>query len=114
MNEWRKTYDIADGDTIIKLVNQSVDKVESKASLQLDTPADFDGTTTQAYLVQSNVFNRDISQWHPLPEAPLTLLTGAESALLSTFSFTAKFLAVVIIKGDATTGIISMNSNYNK
>jgi hypothetical protein len=114
MNEWRNLYNISDGDATIKLVNKAVEKYETKASVQIDTDPSFNGTTTTARLVQSNDFNRDISNWHPLPEAPLVLLPGLESALLSTFSFTARYLAVEIIVGDATAGILNINSNYTK
>lgn len=114
MNEWRAIYDISQGDETIKLVNAAVEKYESRVSVQVDTSADFDGTNTRVQLVQSNVFNLDVSQWHPLPEAPLELNTGADSGLLSTFSFTARYLAIKIEAGNASAGVLSITTNYNK
>jgi len=112
MNEWRKTYDISNGDETIKLLD--IEKGEHILSVQVDSDSNFDGTTTSVFLVQSNVLTRNIAHWHPLPEAPLTMLVGAESALLNTFSFTAKFAALVIVQGDATAGILSITGKYKR
>lgn len=104
-----KTYDISGGD--VDIILKKVEKFEEKVSVQVDTDGTFDGTTSTVQLVQSNDRDLPLAQWHPLPEAPLTLLTG-DSSLLSTFAFTAKFVAVRVIQGDATAGILTFTENF--
>ncbi len=109
--KWKSEYNFADGDAFIKVLE--VQSISTKTSVQIDTDSAFDGTTTEAKFVQSNDLNLDPALWHDLPEAPLTLPTGEGSSLLSTFSFTAQYIAVVITAGDATTGIGKLFNKFN-
>jgi len=102
-------YDISNGDETIILRRQ--ESFKEKVSVQIDTDGTFDGTTSTVQLLQSNDRDLDLAKWHPLPEAALTLLLN-DSSLLSTFSFTAKFIAVKIVQGDATAGILSLSEKF--
>lgn len=106
-----KNYDISNGDADIIL--RELPKYEEKLSVQIDTDGTFDGTTSTVQLVQSNDLQLDLSKWHELPEAPLTLLLN-DSSLLSTFSFTAKYVAVRIIQGNATAGILTLTEQFKQ
>jgi len=109
--QWKGEHDFADGDLFAAVLQCKKDAV--KTSVQIDTDASFDGTTATAKLVQSNDINLDPSLWHDLPEDPLTLPNGEGSSLLSTFSFTAAYIAVVIEVGDATTGMAKLSNKFN-
>jgi len=108
---WKSEHDFSEGNLFAIITRTQRDS--SKASVQIDADVSFDGTTTTAKLVQSNDLNLDPSLWHDLPETPLTMPTGAGSSLLSTFSFTASYLAVVIEAGDATTGTVKLFNKFN-
>ena len=105
------TYDISNGDVDIILTRS--EKFEDKASVQVDVDATFDGTNSTVELVQSNDRDLDAAQWHPLPE-PALILAVSDSSLLSTFGFTARFLALRIVKGDANDGILTLTSNFKR
>ena len=109
MSDYLKTYDIAGGD--ITIIQRNLPIKDEKVSLQVDCDAAFNGTTATVELVQSNDRDTPLSNWHPLPEAPLTLLTS-DSSLLSTFAFTAKYIAVKVVAGDATAGILTFTENF--
>jgi len=104
-----KTYDISGGD--VDIILKRLENSKEKVSLQIDVDATFNGTTSTVQLVQSNDRDLPSAQWHPLPEAPLTLAVS-DSALLSSFAFTAKFIAVRIVAGDATAGILTLTENF--
>ncbi len=108
---WKKEHNFSEGDAFIKVLN--VQRSNTKISVQIDTDAAFDGTNSEAKLVQSNDLELDSSLWHDLPEKELKLPTGEGSSLLSTFSFTAQFVAVVITAGNATTGIGKLSNKFN-
>ena len=111
-NEWRKTYDISGGDVIIRLLD--VEKKDNILSVQVDTDVSFDGNNTRVRLLQSNKKTLDITKWHPLPEGYITMPIGADSTLLNTLSFTAKFAAIEIDAGNASAGILEFIAQYTK
>ena len=106
-----KTYEISGGDVDIILTRS--EKFENKASVQVDVDGAFDGTTSTVELVQSNDRDLPAAQWHPLPEPALPLIVS-DSSLLSTFGFTARFLALRVVQGDATAGLLTLTSNFKK
>jgi len=109
--KWKTEYNFADGDAF--LIVTEAQRTGTKASIQIDTDAAFDGTNTEAKLVQSNNRNLEPSLWHDLPEKPLKLPTGEGSAFLSTFSFTGQFLALVITVGNANAGVAQLTNKMN-
>lgn len=111
LKDWKKEHDFAEGDLFARVIK--VQRDSTKASVQIDTDAAFDGTNTEAKLVQSNNYELNPALWHDLPEKAIKLPTGEGSALLSTFSFTCQFLAVVITAGNATTGTAQLSNKFN-
>jgi len=109
---WKDQINFADGDQFLIIVRH--EKQSTKASVQLDTDAAFDGNNSEIKFVQSNNIELDPSLWHDLPEAPLKIPTGTGSSLLSTFSFTAQYLAVMIDVGNATTGTGTLTNQFNQ
>jgi len=112
-NEFNRKYNIADGDTKMIVHKNGTGKNPTVVSVQLITDATFDGNNTKAKLLQSNDPELDVDLWNELPENPITLNTGAGSALLQTLSFTCGYLAVSIEAGNATTGVITIIEQYN-
>ena len=110
--KFNSVYPVADGDTIIKLLE--VEKFDLSASVQVATDSGFNGTTTRVRLLQSNILTFDLTKWHPLPEGWLTLDTGVDSNLLNTLSFQAKYLAIEIEVGDGTAGNLNIVANFKK
>ncbi len=100
-------YNIANGDEFIKIHDN--DYTNTVMSVQVQTDSAFDGNNSKAFLVQSNNLDAPFSQWHPLPEKELTLITGEDSNLLQTKSFTCKYIAIAIEQGNATAGVLSFN-----
>ena len=107
-NEFRSPHLIATGDA--KMIVSRNAQHDIQASLQIIADGSFNGTTSQAYLVQSNDLNLNFDDWNLLPEDPLTLIVG--SNLLQTKSFVCKYLGVVITKGDASAGSLKLLSNF--
>ena len=107
--DYVKTYDISGGDATIIMRTQPIK--DEIVSVQIDVNGTFNGTTSTINLVQSNDKDLDLTKWHPLPEAALTLLTD-DSSLLSTFSFTAQYIAVKVTQGDSTAGILTVSENF--
>jgi hypothetical protein len=108
---WKTEHDFSEGNLFAIVTRTQRDS--TKASIQIDTDASFDGTTAVAKLVQSNDLDLDPALWHDLPEEPLTMPTNAGSSLLSTFSFTTQYLALVIEAGDASTGVGKLTNKFN-
>jgi len=111
MSAYNPKYDVTLGD--VRMIVNPTPKIAMTASVELTTGAAFDGTTTTARLLQSNDKDSDIDNWAHLPEDPLVLVTGAGVSLLQTVSFTCKYLAVEIIQGDATAGVINVTEQFN-
>ena len=111
MADFIKTYDLSLGNIDVILTQN--EKYESIAATQIDVDGTFNGTTSTIEFIQSNDRDLPLTQWHPLPETPLTLIVN-DSSLLSTFGYTARFLAVRVIVGDATAGIINITTNFKK
>lgn len=109
--DWKKEHNFSEGDLFARITK--VQRDSTKASVQIDTDAAFDGTNSTAKLVQSNDYDLKPELWHDLPENEITIPTGEGSTLLSTFSFTCQFLAVVITAGNATTGTGKLSNKFN-
>lgn len=104
------TYNINNGDTQIKIHDN--DYPNTVASVQLQTDAAFDGTTSTAKFIQSNNIDAPFSEWHDLPETPLVIKPGKDSNLLQTKSFTCKHIAIALTQGDATDGVYTFNHKF--
>jgi len=107
-----KTYDISGGSADIIL--KRLEKFEENVSLQVDTDGTYNGTTDEIQLVQSNDRDLPLAQWHPLPEAPLVVAAADDSFLLSSFAFTAKYIALRYTQNDGTVGILTLTENFKK
>lgn len=104
-----KNYDVAGGS--VDIILQRVENFSENVAVEVETSADFNGTTDSVELVQSNDRDLDLTKWHPLPE-PALILAADDSHLLSSFAFTAKFLAVRYTQADGTTGTLTLTANY--
>lgn len=109
MAEFTKTYDIAGGS--VDIILKKLEKFEENVSLQVDTDGTYNGTTDTIELIQSNDRDLPLAQWHPLPEPALVTAVN-DSFLLSSFAFTAKFIALRFIKGDGTVGVLTLTENF--
>ena len=108
---WKSEHDFSEGNLVAIVTRTQRDS--AKASVQIDTDVAFDGTNSKARLVQSNDLNLDPLLWHDLPENDLNMPNGVGSSLLSTFSFTCSYLAIVIDAGNATAGTAKLFNKFN-
>ena len=72
-------------------------------SVQVVSDASLDASITLK--LQQSI---DGTNWHDLPETPLTADSGANSNLLQTASYYCQFLAVYIDVGSATAGTLTV------
>lgn len=105
-------YDISNGSALIKLPN--IKSYSSKAAIQVETSADFNGTTSTIEFKMSNVFDLPDAQWHDFTDVqdPLSL-TVNDSHLITTCNHYTGFLALQINAGDATTGTLTISQHVN-
>lgn len=109
MAEFTKTYDLAGGS--VDIILNRTEQAREIIAAQVETDATFNGTTTTVELIQSNNRALGLASWHALPEAPLSLLVS-DSHLLTSFAFTAAFVAIRVTVGDATAGILTFTTNF--
>ena len=106
-----KVYNVANGSATI--IIRTVEKEESKIALEVLTNSDFNGTADEISLVQSNDIELPLDKWHPLPEDAL-VLESDESHLLTSCSFTAKFIALKYVSNNGDLGTLTLTENFKK
>lgn len=106
-------YDISNGSALIKLPNTPI--YGGKAAIQVETSADFDGTTSTIEFKMSNLYDLADAKWHDFTavQSPLTLAAD-DSHLITTCNHYAAYLAVYVDAGDATTGTLTISQHINK